>query len=50
MRIIRDSQNLQEPIDTEEHVGPADRVPDAWLAPAAPECECPSFCLLDHDN
>jgi hypothetical protein len=27
-----------------------DRVPEAWLRSTGVECECPEFCLVDHNN
>ena len=36
-----------DPIDVDEG---EDRGPNAWLTVAASGCECPEFCLLDHDN
>ena len=36
-----------EPIDVGEG---EDREPNAWPIVAASGCECPEFCLLDHDN
>ncbi len=26
------------------------RVPRAWLAAGEPQCECPDFCSVEHDN
>ena len=29
---------------------PDPRVQRAWLAAGQPECECPDFCPVQHDN
>jgi hypothetical protein len=42
-----DMETASDAIDTLE---PDDRVPAAWLRSTRVECECPEFCLVDHNN